>query len=82
MCVTSKSVLVCIASLLQRLRLPPPSLLLPAQGIDEVLIATIMHSTLEALQYVHRNGGIHRDIKVCEAGCTALYSSACCWHCL
>lgn len=41
------------------------------QGMDEVLIATIMRSTLQALDYVHRNGGIHRDIKVGRLVCGA-----------
>ena len=30
---------------------------------DEVLLATIMKETMKALQYVHVNGKVHRDIK-------------------
>lgn len=33
------------------------------QGLDEVVIATIMYPVLEALEYVHKTG-IHRDVKV------------------
>lgn len=34
------------------------------QGLDEVMVATIMKEVLRALEYVHKQGGIHRDIKV------------------
>ena len=34
------------------------------QGLDEIVVATIMREVLKALEYVHRQGGIHRDIKV------------------
>lgn len=34
------------------------------QGLDEVVIATIMYQVLLGLEYVHKNRGIHRDIKV------------------
>ena len=35
-----------------------------AKGLDEVVVATIMREVLKALDYVHKQGGIHRDIKV------------------
>lgn len=33
-----------------------------------MVIATIMRDVLKALDYVHRQGGIHRDIKVSGIG--------------
>ncbi|KAF6260214.1 putative serine/threonine protein kinase [Scenedesmus sp. NREL 46B-D3] len=43
------------------------------QGLEEVVVASIMRYVLLGLQYVHKNGGIHRDIKaenilISEAG--------------
>lgn len=32
--------------------------------MQEVVIASIMKFVLLGLQYVHKNGGIHRDVKV------------------
>lgn len=33
------------------------------QGLDEVLVASIMKPVLEALRYIHKNEGLHRDVK-------------------
>jgi serine/threonine protein kinase len=45
------------------------------QGLaDEAVVATVMADVLEALEYLHERGRIHRDVKVCLSVCLSCVS--------
>ena len=42
---------------------PSSQLKSPDVELDELQIATVMRETLKALEYLHKEGRIHRDVK-------------------
>ena len=39
-----------------------------SDGFEEPVIASILKETLKALDYLHRQGHLHRDVKVSSVG--------------